>query len=103
MKQNVLVVFVLLALAALGFDDDWKASTLRPGDVLSVQVFRVAEFSKTVRIEEDGAFSYPLCGTVQAAGKTAREVARELEKRLAGQVTNPNVDVMVSTWATRTV
>ncbi len=103
MKQNVLVVFVLLALAALGFDDDWKASTLRPGDVLSVQVFRVAEFSKTVRIEEDGAFSYPLCGTVQAAGKTAREVARELEKRLAGQVTNPNVDVMVSTWAPRTV
>lgn len=103
MRQKALVFLALLALTALGVDDEWKASTLRPGDVLSVQVFRVAEFSKTVRIEEDGAFSYPLCGMVQAAGKTAREVARELEKRLAGQVTNPNVDVMVTTWASRPV
>ena len=103
MKQKILVAFALLALLSSGFDDDWKASTLRPGDVLSVEVFRVAEFSKSVRIEEDGAFSYPLCGMIQATGKTAREVARELEKRLAGQVTNPNVDVMVSSWAPRTI
>ena len=103
MKRKVLALFALLAFAALGFDDDWKASRLMPGDVLSVSVFRVNEFSKSVRIEEDGAFSYPLCGTIQAAGKTSREIARELEKRLEGQVTNPNVDVIVSTWAPRTV
>ncbi len=39
---------------------EWKASALRPGDVLSISVFRVPEFRKDVRIDEDGLFVYPL-------------------------------------------
>ena len=59
---------------------DWKASALRPGDVLSVSVFRVPEFSKQVRIDEDGTFIYPLCGEIKAAGRTVRVIAKELEQ-----------------------
>ena len=82
---------------------DWKASALRPGDVLSISVFRVPEFSKNVRIDEDGCFVYPLCGEIKAAGKTVRSIAKELEVRLKDQVTDPHVDIFVQDWASRTV
>ena len=105
MRLKFLFLTAVMALASAGAErmDDWKASTLRPGDVLQIEVFRVSEFSKTVRIEEDGAFAYPLCGIIEAAGKTTRDIAKELEKRLSGQVTNPNVDVFVTSWAKRPV
>ena len=81
----------------------WSPSALRPGDVLQISIFRAQEFDRTVRVEEDGAFSFPLCGTLQAAGLTTRQVAQELEKRLAAQLADPHVDVTVSTWGPRTV
>lgn len=100
--------FALFALAAaMAFcvedGDDWKASTLRPGDVLSISVFRVAEFSKNVRVDEDGMFTYPLCGDIKAEGLTPRTVGKELEKKLTRQIANPHVDVFVESWAPRTV
>ena len=82
---------------------DWKASALRPGDVLSISVFRVPEFSKNVRIDEDGCFVYPLCGEIKAAGRTVRAIAKELEGRLKDQVTDPHVDIFVEDWSARTV
>ena len=110
MKNKLKYLLVFLALALIGAeidyeDDDWNPSSLRPGDVLSINVFRVPDFSKTVRIEEDGTFLFPFCGAVMALGKTPREIARELEKLLSEkkQVTEPMVDVIVSTWAPRTV
>ena len=107
-KLKYLFVFLAVALVAAEVeyeDDDWSASALRPGDVLSVTVFRVNDLSKTVRIEEDGTFIFPFCGAVPAVGKTPREIARELEKLLVKNqmVTEPMVDVIVSNWAPRTV
>ena len=83
--------------------EDWRASTLRPGDVLSISVFRVPEFSKNVRIDEDGTFIYPMCGEIEAAGKTVRAIAKELELKLKDQVAEPHVDIFVDSWANRTV
>ncbi|MBQ9368993.1 MAG: SLBB domain-containing protein [Victivallales bacterium] len=107
-KLKYLIVFLAVALIAAEVeyeDDDWNPSALRPGDVLSVNVFRVPDFSKTVRIEEDGTFIFPFCGAVPAVGKTPREIARELEKLLVKNqmVTDPMVDVIVSNWSPRTV
>ena len=104
--RNLTFALILISCFALAqTTDDWKASTLQPGDVLSIQVFRVAEFSKTVRIEEDGTFRYPLCGTIEASGKTARAIAEEIEIRLANakQVQDPHVDVFVQGWGPRRI
>ena len=102
--RNLTLVLLLISCFALAQNvDEWKASTLQPGDVLSIQVFRVAEFSKVVRIEEDGTFRYPLCGTIKASGLTARAIAEELEKALAKQVQDPHVDVFVQDWGPRRI
>ena len=74
----------------------WKASSLQAGDVLSISVFRVEEFSRTVRIEENGVFSYPLCGEIscQEDGSRDREgIGVALVKARA----DPHVDVFVTT------
>ena len=84
-------------------EDDWNPSVLRPGDVLQIEVFRMDEFSKSVRIEEDGSFMYPLCGEIKAAGLTPRDISKEMAKRLAAQIANPQVTVFVSSWSPRPV
>lgn len=109
LKSSVKLMILIMAcmfnglLASGADDDDWNPSMLRPGDVLAIEVFRVAEFTRTARIENDGTFTYPLCGTIKAAGLTPRDVAKEMEKRLAVQVANPQVEVKVEEWAPRRV
>ena len=69
--RNLTLVLILLSCFVLAQNaDDWKASTLQPGDVLSIQVFRVAEFSKVIRIEEDGTFRYPFCAIMAGVART---------------------------------
>ncbi len=82
---------------------EWRGSVLRAGDTISIAVFRGQEFDRTLTIGDDGKFSFALCGEVQAAGRTPREIAAELKKLLSGQVANPHVDVSVSDWAPRTI
>ena len=103
MRYLTIISIFVSCLVLAQIEDNWKASTLQPGDVLAISVFRVAEFTKTVRIEEDGTFSYPLCGTIQASGLTARTISTELEKRLKNQVADPHVDVFVQEWGPRRI
>ncbi len=81
----------------------WNISALRPGDVLQIRVFRVEEFSRSVRIEDDGSFSFPQCGTIAALGKTPKDIASVLTERLSQLVASPHVDVFVESWGPRTV
>ncbi len=102
------LAFFIMALALEGAvfgaeDDDWNPSVLRPGDVIQIEVFRMAEFSKSVRIEENGTFIYPLCGEIQAAGLTPRDISKEMAKRLSVQIADPQVTVFVSSWSPRPV
>jgi polysaccharide export outer membrane protein len=65
-----------------------------PGDVLSIFVWRNPELSMSVAVRPDGKVSMPLVQDVPATGVTPAELAREIEKRLARYVTEPNVTVI---------
>lgn len=80
-----------------------STSQLRPGDTLQISVFRAPEFDRSVRVEEDGFFSFPLCGEIEAANHSPREVARFLEEKLSTQLADPHVDIFVTHWGPRTV
>jgi len=116
--RNLLALSVLLAAfgmtsfkadeasevaAAVKAASEWRASDLRPGDVLTINVFRGDEFNKTVRIEEDGWINFPLCGQIKAAGRSTKEVSDELQKLLSTQLADPCVDIFVSNWGPRTI
>jgi polysaccharide biosynthesis/export protein len=68
-----------------------------PGDVLTVFVWRNPELTVSVPVRPDGRITTPLAEAVTASGKTAEELAREIEKVLAEYVRSPQVNVIVTT------
>lgn len=65
-----------------------------PFDKLQVEVFGLPEFTREVQADASGIVSIPLAGEIDAAGKTAGEVAKTIADRLRGRYVNdPQVTV----------
>ncbi len=79
--------------AAPTLPSDYK---IGPGDKLQIFVWNNPELNVTVPVRPDGKISTPLIEGVPAEGKTASQLARDLEAALAEYVRNPNVSVMVT-------
>jgi polysaccharide export outer membrane protein len=71
---------------------------LGPGDTLQVFVWNHPELTVTVPVRPDGMISTPLIAGVPAEGKTATQLAKDLEGALAEYVRNPTVSVMVTSF-----
>jgi polysaccharide export outer membrane protein len=75
-----------------------------PQDVLTVTVFNEPQFSGRFRVENDGQFTYPFLGRIQAGGTTVAEVASRLTTGLAnGYLRNPQVSVDVEQFRSQNV
>jgi polysaccharide export outer membrane protein len=66
------------------------------GDTLSITVWRNPELSATLPVRPDGKITIPLVEDMQASGKTATQLAREIEKALTKYIQTPVVSVMVT-------
>lgn len=69
-----------------------------PGDELNIFVWRNPELSQTVAVRPDGKISVPLVEDLVASGKTATQVAREIESTLSTYVKEPLVTVIVANF-----
>lgn len=56
-----------------------------PNDILEIDVFKVDELDRTIRVEPSGNVSMPLIGTVRAAGLTVIEFERSLERKYSAK------------------
>jgi polysaccharide biosynthesis/export protein len=69
------------------------------GDQLSIFVYRNPDLSEAgVAVRPDGRISTPLIEDIVASGKTPTQLAREIEKRLAKYIQEPNVTVIVRSF-----
>ncbi|HEV7985025.1 MAG TPA: XrtA/PEP-CTERM system exopolysaccharide export protein [Steroidobacteraceae bacterium] len=84
------------AAAAKGVSNDY---IIGPGDTLEVFVWRNPELSITVPVRPDGKISTPLVENMVAVGKTAPQLARDLEGVLSEYVRQPKVNIIVTTAA----
>jgi hypothetical protein len=76
-----------------------EAYKIGPLDVLDVTVFKVPDLSKTVQVDRNGTITYPLIGEIPAAGKTARELARDLAQRLnAKYLRSPQITITIKQY-----
>lgn len=66
-----------------------------PGDTLQVFVWRSPELSTTVKVAPDGRISVPLIDGLVVSGRSASEIARQVEQQLTPYVNGPKVTVMV--------
>jgi polysaccharide export outer membrane protein len=77
-----------------------------PQDRLAITVFEEPTLSKTVTVDSDGSFDFPLIGRVTAGGMSLRQIAAELKKRLGppnGFLVNPQVNIEVETYRSQVV
>ncbi|RWI10177.1 polysaccharide biosynthesis/export family protein [Mesorhizobium sp.] len=69
---------------------------LSPNDVLEVNVFQVDNLNRIVQVDAGGQISLPLVGTMTAAGKTVRQLEKEIETAYgANYLQSPDVSVFV--------
>ena len=68
------------------------------GDQLNVFVWRNSEISVTVPVRPDGRISTPLVEDMVAVGKTPTRLARDIEKRIAKYIRNPQVTIIVTNF-----
>lgn len=69
-----------------------------PGDTLNIVVWRNPELSVSIPVRPDGNISTPLVEDLPASGKTATQLARDIEKVLAKYIQSPVVTVIVTTF-----
>ncbi|TGP14665.1 polysaccharide export protein [Mesorhizobium sp. M2D.F.Ca.ET.233.01.1.1] len=69
---------------------------LSPNDVLEVDVFQVDNLNRTVQVDASGQISLPLIGAVPAAGKTVRQLEKEIETGYGERyLQSPDVTIFV--------
>ncbi len=78
--------------AATAVGPDYR---IGPGDSLQVYVWQNPDLTVTVPVRQDGRVSTPLVEDMRAAGKTASQLARDIEKVLSEYVRSPKVNVFV--------
>ena len=64
-------------------------------DVLSINVWKEPDLSRSIPVRSDGKISLPLVGELQAAGRTPLQLEEEIASKLRNYITEPEVTVMV--------
>ena len=104
---RLLFVFLLIPLAGCALNarpstylvQSKGPYTLDTGDVLRVTVYGEAEMTRSYRVEDGGAISLPLIGSVQVRGMTTQMAASSITASLAaGYIREPSVAVEVEAY-----
>lgn len=82
------------AAAAAGKAHD-DAYVIGVDDVLTVNVWKEPEVSRSVPVRSDGKISLPLAGEMQASGETPRQLEQALSSKLKSYISDPEVTVIV--------
>jgi len=76
---------------------------LEPGDVLRVKFIYQPEMDVKLEIDPDGNIAIPGVGEIQARGKTAEELAADIETLSSSNLRDPEVTVIVAQLGPRKV
>jgi len=66
-----------------------------PGDTLNIEVWKDPTLTRLVTVLPDGKVAYPLMGEIMAAGKTASQLQKEIDRNLARFVKDAVISVEV--------
>ena len=78
-------------------------STIGPEDVLAIAVYNQPDLSTRATVSLDGSFSYPLIGTVRAAGLSTQQLEKHLTDKFQAYLVAPQVTVTVEQFRSQQV
>src|SRR4029077_8015867 len=77
--------------------------SIGPEDILTIDVWKEPEISRTVPVRRDGKISLPLLNDVQAAGLTPTQLSAEIEGKLHESIIKPQVTVIVTQMSSQRI
>jgi len=69
--------------------------TVKPGDLLSISVWKEPDLQRPALVRPDGSFSFPLVGEVDARGKTVAQINKIMSDRLSKYIADAVVTVSI--------
>ncbi len=98
--MKCLISLVMLGIVCCGSASGAESNAnegyrLRPGDMLTVSVWKETDLQGEALIRPDGGLSFPLAGDFQAAGHTISELTSLLEGRIRKFIPDAVVTVAV--------
>lgn len=72
-----------------------NAYTIKPGDLLTVSVWKEPDLQGPVLVRPDGTFTIPLVGEVDARGKSVADLQKTVSERLVKFIADPVVTISV--------
>src|SRR5258708_12659426 len=86
-SSAALAIFLAVCGCGAAPNYNWRAESalgyrIGPGDMLKVVVWKHDELSTQVAVRPDGAISLPLVGDVPATGRSAPEIAADVQGQL---------------------
>jgi polysaccharide biosynthesis/export protein len=89
MLQRFLILMLFAAVAVFIASFAWAEEAIDeeryligPGDVLDISVWKDESLTRLCTVRPDGFISFPLIGSLRAAGKTVPELKSEMEEKL---------------------
>ena len=90
MTKNILRAYFIATVLLIStvFAQDNTPSTTKeyiigPGDELAISVWKENALTKILTVLPDGKFTFPLIGSVTAAGRSTNQIKVDITKRLA--------------------
>jgi polysaccharide biosynthesis/export protein len=80
---------------AVGQAVDPKSYMIGPEDILHVEVFRDADYTRSVNVRPDGKITLPLIGDLQAEGLTPERLGIQVKEALTQYMNAPEVTISV--------
>jgi polysaccharide export outer membrane protein len=75
-----------------------------PGDLLDIQVWDNSDLNRTVEISQEGSFSFPFVGKINASNLSVFQIKRLLVKKLSdGYLVAPQVSITVAEYRNQKV
>jgi polysaccharide export outer membrane protein len=106
--KSLLLIVVVASLSACAATSSRPATylvetkgpyQLDTGDVVRVSVYGDPELTKSYKVDDGGAISFPLVGAVPVRGLTTQMAAASIARALAsGYMRNPDVAVEIDTY-----
>jgi|GEM_PF-2098281 len=93
------ILIAVLLFAACTVAQGMEPYRLAAGDSVQIRIFGRPDLSGLFVVQETGDLAYPLLGSIQAAGSTARDLQGAIATRLAGlQGESLQVSVVVASY-----
>lgn len=101
-------VLLLIAVGVCGWNPvaraGGRAAAVCPGDMLKIKVYQHPDLTSEVRVQKDGRIRLPLCGWVDAGGKTVAALSEALSSAYTeADIENAFVTVQITAYGPRTV